>query len=589
MRLYLFKRVIMNYHAFFFLFFFSCLLSQEHWQVAGDIISAGLVITQSISNGKINNASSIAGYEIAHPGYYILTNDILYKPQSSGTACILISHDNVVLDLNTHVISEVGESSKGLSSYAIKISPGVKNVTIKNGGIKDFYGGAFHIYGSSENVISDIHIERMSIAATSCDEDSAICYLGYARNVFIKNTSFSNNENFTKGSVFKGNSLKALKMSFVLFSGNKNFSTGIDIKNSTTSFFNTVSISSFESDLHENFIGLTLSGCSESQFLNISIENNAGTYKSLQSCYGFNLINSSNNVFDNCSVKGNVAIKSNIGFNLYQNTGSNLFKQCEVAGLQGLQEDGSSTVNDIQIVGFYLDSSFANIFERSLVRNCYSYIGNGLLAGFLFCNQSNSNQIQSCRVLGQNALIFDPSAHLSGQCIGFYSYGNSWNTFKECEATFNRDKGIVGSNVKAYGFLLAFEKGSSIFNSVANGNHAYGGSCGYYLDNVISCSIIRSSASDNKYDGGVPGRSFGFYDATIPSKTFFQANTSFGHGGVFAGTTGNDPATVDMNYYLALTSENLMNMIKEVHATDLNAIAESGGKDLFNWSVIYEE
>lgn len=111
-------------------------------------------------------------YDIEKPGYYFLTADIVFNPdnfcpadgdQPCATAVINILSDNVVLDLNTHSISQDANSTfpdfplikLGGRNYDNPSDTTVyapKNVTIKNGSL--IHSTGYGIYGQNNAQIS---------------------------------------------------------------------------------------------------------------------------------------------------------------------------------------------------------------------------------------------------------------------------------------------------------------------------------------------------------------------------------------------------------------------------------------------------
>lgn len=99
------------------------------------------------------------GTNLAYPGKYQLSSDLLFEPYSNNTAAILITSSNVYLDLSYFTI--INRNGKG--DYGIIIARDVSNVTItglnNEAQINDFNIAGIRVYGRTTN----IKIENVSI------------------------------------------------------------------------------------------------------------------------------------------------------------------------------------------------------------------------------------------------------------------------------------------------------------------------------------------------------------------------------------------------------------------------------------------
>ena len=121
------------------------------------LISGGSTCTEATSRVVINYSckkyipgDSIIGCgQIYQPGTYTLTGDIIQKDEGLITVdgnCLLITADNVVLDLNGKKVIGLNKNYNG-----VIISTGRRNVMIKNAGIiKEFNNGIY--LENSENI-----------------------------------------------------------------------------------------------------------------------------------------------------------------------------------------------------------------------------------------------------------------------------------------------------------------------------------------------------------------------------------------------------------------------------------------------------
>jgi len=98
-------------------------------------------------------------YTISSSGTYLLCNDIVFNwtdPNSTGTIqnAIVISASNVTLDLNNKTLSQNGAGI----AIGILVSPGVSNVTIKNGTVRYFKGIGIRAKGCDTLHFDDLNV-----------------------------------------------------------------------------------------------------------------------------------------------------------------------------------------------------------------------------------------------------------------------------------------------------------------------------------------------------------------------------------------------------------------------------------------------
>ncbi len=135
-------------------------------------IAIGFLSIPSIVQAETTTASgctaiSTAG-TISNSGLYCLTADITV---SSGNG-IIISTDDVVLDLNAHTISGSGTASNGITAYQ------KSNITIRNGTITGFVAGIALMTDSgtptSGNLIEEMNLIDNKITSISLSGEGSI-------------------------------------------------------------------------------------------------------------------------------------------------------------------------------------------------------------------------------------------------------------------------------------------------------------------------------------------------------------------------------------------------------------------------------
>jgi hypothetical protein len=546
------------------------------------ILPAGIVTTMGISSSKINSTNTTAGYIINKSGYYYLSNDIEYGPTTDSIPCIKITANDVILDLGTKTIAKNSTSNK--KTIGIEIVAGKRNVTIKNGTIRGMGSSSIKLSGISGSSVSDVTID--GILVTGSNTLQPVLDINYSNQVLIKDSFFNNHTDANASPVASSSVLSFINSYGVYFvnsqvSGSSNFTNLIFLSACSGFSFDVARVSNNTSSGNVRAINLTAS--SDCIFNDTRILNN----ESQIDFYGFYLQSSSNNnVFNSCDVKGNSALKNLSAYSI-SSSSVNKFVKCEASG----NNNSSTQVSDCNVFGFRLDQSNANTFDSCAARQNSGRVNDGTVSGFDL-SSSNSNKIKSCISLGQLGLV------ATATTAGFVARSGSWNSFVDCEATYNRnentDNNAAYSRIGA-GAIFEGEHGSSMLNCKCGGNASKEYSYGICLCNGTSrvcehCSIATSEFFSNNSLGSNSGYSFGIYDGSLDSTAFIKANIAFGHGYVFDGTSVKDPSEADMNFFIQYQEQyetmNLANIIKEADISNFNIIAEAGGKDLFNWSIV---
>jgi hypothetical protein len=576
----------------------------------GLLLGAGIVTSMGISSSKISSTNSTAGFQIQHSGYYYLSNDLVYNASTSGKPCIKIEVSDVVLDLGTKTIYLSGTSN----SLGIEIAAGCKNVLIKGGNINGMKNTSIKLSGSNGNEITGISIESVKINNSTIPSSVAapVFLAEYVKQLVIKNCSFNNHTVTETGqAVIELDNCNSIQFEDSTVTSNKNFLQGIYENASNDISLKNIMISDCTTT-SGNFSGIYLANSIVSKFYNVLVADNEATAGSI---YGFYLSSSANdNTFNACMAKSNIGLNGTYGY-YFNNASTNNLINCEASG-----NYAKDATDDAFATGFYLaSSSNANSFEhctakRNTVKQAAASGKTIVSAGF-YLDSSKSNRFKICSSLNHSVEAVKAESANNGISAGFFSKSGASNSFDECEAIYN---GAIYSSegedtapeLIATGFYFDNETSSSISRCKSSGNssqlhntshetYSYGVLFDKVAGKCARCTMLNSYLEGNIQSGTATrtgGHSFGFYDNAIDeydageSTSYLKANTSFGHGHVFDGTEVRDPETYDMNYYLKfegdLTAMNPMNIIKEADIANLNIIAESGGKDLFNWSIV---
>lgn len=76
------------------------------------------------------------GITINIPGVWCLCENVIYEPNANNNPAIRIAVSNVTLDLKGHTLSQATKNT--LNTIGIVVNPGLTNVIIKNGTVRDF-------------------------------------------------------------------------------------------------------------------------------------------------------------------------------------------------------------------------------------------------------------------------------------------------------------------------------------------------------------------------------------------------------------------------------------------------------------------
>lgn len=171
-------------------------------------------MTHDIKNlGEKNNKS----LHICKPGYYRLTENIIFSPCKSKTAAIVIQSNNVILDLNGKVLEA---DTKYSQVNGIVVKSGYANVTILGnyGVIRNFPQRGIYIQGNNKNIVVG---DETLLTVTKCGYGTRIAALDGTETILQGGIQFGDPSFFAWAGIGKFHGiLENLKVNNVLVTGN---------------------------------------------------------------------------------------------------------------------------------------------------------------------------------------------------------------------------------------------------------------------------------------------------------------------------------------------------------------------------------
>lgn len=344
-----------------------------------------------IASTGLNNNDPAGGCIIDTPGNYVFPMDLNYSPANSGTAAIVITASNVILDLDDSLLTQ-GNSAASVS--AIKISDNVSNVRIRNG----------HITGFTENTTGAINISSgckdivlESLVVSNCS-GTGIYVTGCRR--FKMLNIYSGDHAGTASAVIAG--LNAVSTNEII------------IEDCDFSFISTNQAVAAAGARFDNCSGIVVENSKASNNTNTN-----ATPASTTHAQGWALINDTgackNFHFYNCQANAQSATAGTAhGFYIVGGT-SGYFEDCQADYNQSPQTSGAAnTLDGLNAYGFCLISTSACIFDDCKAR--YQLTGNS----------------------GTTAQYRD--------AVGFYSRLGNANKFTYCESAYNSSGGTFNSS-----------------------------------------------------------------------------------------------------------------------------------------------
>lgn len=218
-------------------------------------------------------------YVISESGKYQLCVDIAFDPQAPDTQAILIEADNVSLNLNGNILSQVDQSVAGVNG--VVVDPGLTNIKIYNGTISGFSNDAI-LAGdptlTNQSIINDLKIWDI----TSIDNAYDAIQVLSATNLFVSEVDGLGNASGER--VLEIDTCKNVIVNKVTATGYTstigsiieiNFSSvilvqNVDVSNNTK----TVTTSNFKK---QQFSIVSIYTCQNVEFVRVTMNNNTNT------------------------------------------------------------------------------------------------------------------------------------------------------------------------------------------------------------------------------------------------------------------------------------------------------------------------
>ena len=138
---------------------------------------------------------------ISEPGSYVLGSPISLSENSIPAAAIMITADNVTLDLNGQRITGPGIIPRGVGVMVA----GASSVTVRNGHIADMFVGV-QIMGSNNVRLNDLHISGQDIPVSAPPPEIGVM-IAQSQNVEVEDVNISKTGLgiFVRGGMSTGN------------------------------------------------------------------------------------------------------------------------------------------------------------------------------------------------------------------------------------------------------------------------------------------------------------------------------------------------------------------------------------------------
>ncbi len=406
-------------------------------------------------------------YEITQSGVYLLSQDFLFAPLTSGPA-IHIKTNNVKLDLNKRIVAQVTSTP---DVVGILVDSGLSGIEIKNGNIVNIMGTGIQI----QDGVSILNMHDISFKdCTICAVDLA----GTGSGDFV--------ETGTGGTIHSG-ILKNIYMS--MCATDDAATSPFDLKRIDNFMMDNIVINkcgNIDSPIKlARFLQAT-----ECQLIGLKLVDNIGS-----SLYGFDLETCEDLIFAGCRIVNNDAYAAEedfIGIRLSENSKSNIFKSCLI--LNNISKNGN-------LIGLSLeDNSEANFFHRfKVIENEGDSVIGCKIAGTGLPSNSFNNMFEKNYILRNKALVGDITGYLISNADG--------GVFKNCIVGYNSAEFGV-----ATGILFEFGTGGDnwairkceIFKNIGNTSaNSFGidlqtGSDNFFVQNVV---FENGTLSANQMNG----------------------------------------------------------------------------------------
>lgn len=515
---------------------------------------------EQIKQPDLNQSATTGNsmYKIVLPGRYYVAADLSFIPTQTGVIGIEIAASNVILDFNSKTLKQISNNSAS-PFYLIQIDPGVSNVTIMNGklisdGIN--LATAIKIQKIANNInVNNLEINKCTgggiieeelniqsngltvsnVQVTESNGNSSNAGIAISitsrSNIDINNSTFNNNINTTQSIIP------------IIIGGSSN----IKLTNLDTSFnFSQSGV----------FIGYSLSTCRNMELTNCSTSTSQTFTEGLLTFgAGISITDCFDITMKNCEVK-NIFAPICEGINILTTDGIKM-NSCRVASLSG------TFVN-----GFSLTTTGAQLYKCEAVNISSSGdVFPGSTVGFSIVN-GKRNSLFECRA--------QDNICSNGFCAGFATSGNNLgdtanNKFDKCLAISNNGQSSSTGFTLFNDLKTEIRDCESSFNSSTNGAGS-----GITLSSCQDCVIIGNCLHDNS---GIS--QYGIKDFTMPTKSWFAKNISYGHGDITSAISADGKSIVDSsgntplkhNYLFSLKYEQVSDLIRETSSENMSTFS----------------
>lgn len=266
--------------------------------------------------------------------------------------------------------------------------------------------------------------------------------------------------------------------------------------------------------------GLQLQQCTNFKLSEIAVNGTCAP----RVVHAFALYNCSNCTLTHCNANNNQSATTS-GYLLELCNGC-ILRNCKANNNQARPVGTSQATS---VAGFTLNNSFNCHLEQCFA---LSNTSAGLQAYGFALNNSSRTILQDCAAVYNS--VSTTITDQPSMTYGFYSGLNQQticaNIFDRCQATGNAGSDAPGTLSGSAGFYLdGSETGSSILNSIADGN--YGGTgdgIGIFIAGARLCTIKNNRVLTNVGKG--PKGGYGIYDSATNSRNLYMSNFAFGNG-----------------------------------------------------------
>lgn len=522
------------------------------------------ITPQQMWSNSTSAVASAAAITISKPGKYILTGNLLINAQNNNVIGILITANNVTLDLNGYTISQAsGSTATGVVGIKVQYTDSntsLYNITIQNGQLSsvgaDDLGGTAIVIGSSSNNTPYYSMNLDTLRITKCG--AAGINITEVNDVTIDQVSVTSCTNNNTGNL----TLYGLKLSACY---------NVAVSNASFSDLTCTASSTSNSDTY----GIYADGCQKVTFTNCDTSNNTATVAdtaAVATVYGTYLYDSTvttnqNLNFINCRASNNSATVTgtanllNAGGFVADDAGSSFAKTLTFTNCTANNNSTSTGASSNYAYGFKLRYTIGVTMTNCLASYNSSESGSAIGAYF---DRSKSALVQNSSFLSQIA-----NTSTGQDAMGIWVVATD-------TASTNSHYIVIDNCICA---------GQSAKN------YAYGIRFGDANIGPNRCVVKNCQLYDNL---GNDLGSFGFKDfmaAATGSSTLLINNLAYGQGKINPDTgnlnSGLDHANYMIQYNQTTVTQNANEIFQEGTLTAIGAITTTGlGTNYVNVSII---